>query len=265
VRLTALLCAAALACGTRALQAQTVITESSTAYRTSGLSSARTFGSSMAGMGVTAHFANGATATATWGDLGEGLFGAQTSLFRLTFPGDVNTGTFDYDWRLTNASGAGLTRLVLSGAAARTVFDLNGDEELTPNSALGIPLQFRPDLDEDGIEVPSRYAVGSTVTYRNAVRVGTDAPLGDVFEQVDLVFGTALAGGLTAEFIMDSDSVGEGDSIGPLDPGPPPATTVPEPSTVALVAGGLAALAAGRRPPSGRHPARRRCLTHRAA
>jgi hypothetical protein len=103
-------------------------------------------------------------------------------------------------------------------------------------------------MDDDGLEVPSRYAAGSTVTYRNAVRVGTAAPLGDVFEQVDLVVGAALAGGLTVEFIMDSDSVGEDDSIGPVDPGPDgPGTTVPEPATVVLVAGGVAALAVGRR------------------
>lgn len=247
MRLTSVLCAAALACAApplaaHPLAAQTLVTSTGTPYRTSGLSSAQTFGASMAGMSVTAYFADGATANAAWRDLSGGLFGAETSLFRLTFPEDVNTGTFGHDWRLTNAWSAGLTRLVLSGLGGRTVFDVNGDEVLTPNSALGIPLQFRPDVDANGLEVPSPYAVGSTVTYSNVVRVGAATPLGDVFEQVDLVFGTALAGGLTAEFIMDTDSVGEGGTIGPV----PPTSTVPEPATVALMAGGLAVLAAAR-------------------
>jgi hypothetical protein len=248
MRLSAALCAAALTCAARGLDAQTVVTAPGTSYQTGGLATSQTRGSNMTGMGVTAHFTNGTTASAAWGDLGGGLFGAGTSAFSLTFPGTTNTGTFGFEWRLTNASGAGLARLVLSGASGRTVFDMNEDDVLTPNSAFGIPLMFRPGVDENGLYAPSPYAAGSTVTYRNAVRVGAAAPLGDVFEQVDLVFGTALAGGLTAEFIMDSDSVGEGEVIGPVGPGPvAPGTTVPEPATVALMAGGLAALAAGAR------------------
>jgi hypothetical protein len=247
--IAAALLAAPLAGAPRAARAQTVAAAPGTAYQTASLSAFQTLGTDMAGLRVTAHFADGASASAEWGDLGGGLSGAGTPLFRLTFPGDANTGSFDYGWRLANTSGAGLTRLVLSGAPGNTVFDVDGEEERTPNSALGIPLAFRPAYDPDqALELPSPYAAGSTVTYRNAVGVGGAAPLLDVFEQVDLLFGTAFAAGGEIEFNMDTDSVGDGGALAPADPGDGvPGAVVPEPSTVVLLGAGVLALAAGGR------------------
>jgi hypothetical protein len=224
-----------------ALSAQTVATQAGTTYTTASLSQSATYGSSMGGMQVTAHFADGVTQTATWGDLGEGSFGAGTARFRLAFPGDQNTGSpGSYLWSLDNLWSGGLTRLVFSGAPGNTVFDMNGDDELTPNSALGIPLAFGPVIGEDEW-MESPYAAGATVTYRNAVALVGRAAFGDIFEQVDLAFGTALVGGAGVTFDLDTDSIGAGTS---LDPQNPPTSTVPEPATVALLGAGLAAVGA---------------------
>jgi len=219
-----------------ALSAQIIVTETGTVYATGSLSSAATFGASMSGMRVTAHFADGLVLAAAWGDLGDGVFGAATDRFRLAFPGEVNTGSpGSHLWTLDNLWTGGLTRVVLSGAPGRTVFDMNGDDELTPNSALGIAFALGP--DDEGLSSP--YATGTTAHYRNAVALVGAAPLGDVFEELDVVFGVALAGGVGVTFDLDTDSVGEGSAITPA----PTTTVTPEPASVALLGGGLAGVA----------------------
>jgi hypothetical protein len=220
-----------------AARAQTIATETGRVHTTNSLSTAATYGSAMGGMLVTAHFADGAALSAAWGDLGEGVFGVSTARFRLALPGDANSGSpGEYLWTLDNLWAGGLTRLVLSGAPGATVFDINGEEELTPNSAYGIPLAFAPHWAEDELR-ESPYAAGARVTYRNAVALVGSSPLGDLFEQMDLEFGLALAGGDGVTFDLDTDSLGAGDSLDPVDP-----TVTPEPASVALVGGGLAAV-----------------------
>jgi hypothetical protein len=239
--LPALCALAAAVLAAPALRAQTIATETGTVHATAALSSAATYGASMSGMRVTAHFVDGASLTTAWGDLGDGRFGASTARFRLAFPGAENTGSpGSYLWTLENLWSGGLTRLVLAGAPGGTVFDMDGEAELTLDSALGIPLAFGP-AGEEGDASP--YAAGATATYRNAVALVGATPLGDLFEQVDLVFGLALAAGDGVAFDLDTDSIGDGAS---LDPIAPPVTTTPEPAGVALLGGGLAALGAAR-------------------
>jgi hypothetical protein len=235
-RLTAVLLAAS-ALGAPALHAQTVATETGVVHNTRELATSATYGADMAGMRVTAHFADGAVLSTAWGDLGEGVFGASTARFRLAFPAQENTGSpGSYLWRLDNLWSGGLTRLILAGAPGRTVFDVNGEEELTPNSAYGIPLAFEPVGGEEITDSP--YARDARVTYRNAVALVGSTPLGDVFEEVDLVFGLALAGGDGVAFDLDTDSLAEGSALEPdVEP-----TVTPEPASLALVAGGLAAV-----------------------
>jgi hypothetical protein len=241
---------AALVAAPTALHAQTLVTQPGTTYITRSLSSAATFGASMAGMRVTAHFADGGAASAAWGDLGDGRAGVRTERFRLSVDATQNTGApFDFVWSLENLFGGGLTRLELRGAPGRTLFDMEGGVEGTPNSALGIPLTFAFGFDAEGNFTPSPYAAGAVVTYRNAVSLVGAAPMGDLWETVDLAFGDALAGGAGLFFDLDTDSVGEGASLDPIDDGSgggPPVTTTPEPATFALLGGGLLALAGTR-------------------
>ncbi len=75
--------------------------------------------------------------------------------------------------------------------------------------------------------------------YANLVSVIPNAPVGDLFEQLTLTFGGGgMGAGQSYTFRADTDS-------SPSDR--PPPTVVPEPSTYALVATGLAALAFARR------------------
>ncbi len=110
VIVAALTASAALA---PALGAQSILTNPGTAYQTTALSSARTFGGDMLGMGVTAHFADGTQTSAAWGTLGEELFGVSTSRFQLSVGASINTGSPGrYVWSLDNLWSGGLTRIV---------------------------------------------------------------------------------------------------------------------------------------------------------
>ena len=190
------------------------------------------------GMTVTAYFGSGGTVTATesgaWADLLDGTFGVRTGLFSLSMAATGSPGN-DALWSLRNLGGFSLLRLVLSGAPGRTVFDVLDSDEFTPGSAFGMPVIFVP-ADWDDPVVPA-----GTVTYRNAVGVGGSAPLGDLFEQLDLAFHDGLAAGASVDFAADADMIGAG---AVLEPGGNGAVVTPEPSTVLLVAGGLAGLLA---------------------
>jgi hypothetical protein len=80
---------------------------------------------------------------------------------------------------------------------------------------------------------------GGTVTalYTNMVSVGGVAPVGDLYEELNMRFNAdlGLVAGQTYLFRADTDNSNFRD---------PPPTLVPEPSTYALMATGLAALMA---------------------
>lgn len=237
----------ATALSTAPLHAQTVATQTGTVYQTQSMKSSSTFATDMTGMRITAYFADGRVLGGlSWGalDVDGAEYGVAGAGFRLSMPGTANTGyEAEWIWSLQNTGTVGLTRLVFNGAPGRTLFDAVYDEVRTDNSSYGRPLTFAPTYPDPFTTVPSPYAATSTVTYRNAATLAGATPLFDLFEEVDLVFGAALAGGDAVAFDLDTDTIGDGATLDPLDAGPGgPTTATPEPASFALVGGGLLAL-----------------------
>ena len=112
----------------------------------------------------------------------------------------------------------------LRGAPAGGVFDRAfGGLAGTPGSGPGRDVVEANDPGGNEFEM--------TVTYRNAVGVGGAPPVGDLFESVEIAFGNGVPEGENYSLFLDTDV-----AVG--------LTTVPEPASVLLLGGGLAALAA---------------------
>lgn len=140
----------------------------------------------MVGMLVTWNFAGGGgTFSSAWGKLGGGLYGvAGANNFSLSF--EAATNTFGGVWSLQNSTVNRLSSIRLNGAPGRTLFDcdwtgtacnMNGRAAGllgTPGSAGGWSLETA---------AGGTYGGGLTGQYANAVGVGGNPPVGDLFEQ----------------------------------------------------------------------------------
>ena len=166
------LCAAALGAmliaGTASAATVNVTTDDSTVLTTTGLTQFSTFGKDMAGMIVTANFANGASEQLIWAPTGGNGGGVTGSLFSLTLAGD----SFTTNWHLTNLNqDSALTKLTINAAPGKTVFDIIVNPETTPGSHQGQAFDERS------------AALGGTITaaYSNAVALSGNPPLGDLY------------------------------------------------------------------------------------
>lgn len=231
-RTFAVLAAATLAA--TAVQAQTVNFANGTQALSPALTGFATTGADMIGMRVTSVYTDGSIFSDSWRDLG-GSHGAQVAgRFRLSVASGGDT--FSANWTLANLStgGPGLRSVRIEGREGRTLFDVcwrtptncsNNTEFGTDGSALGWTFST-----EGG-------SYGGTVSalYTNIVSVGGAAPVGDLYEELNMRFNAdlGLIGGQTYLFRADTDNSNFRD---------PPPTLVPEPSTYALMASGLAAL-----------------------
>lgn len=234
--------------------AQTVTYTTGTQYDVAGLGNHVATGASMAGMQVTYTTTLGQIETLTWGALGNtGNCGVQSSSFRLFYDCMADTyapsGSYsmylNFDGRDSNGSNIGnaLLSVRLNGAPARTVFDCawtgSACQQSGGNAATGVGT---PGSDK-GWSAEPYFAYGN-FTYTNAVGIGGASPIGDLYEQLTLDLlgsGFGANGYDTYYFRLDTDHTDPNSPIpSPWTSTPP--TTVPEPSTYALMASGLAVI-----------------------
>jgi hypothetical protein len=211
--------------------AQTLQNQAGTAYFAPTIGNFQTFGTQVLGMLVTGQFSDGQSFSAQWADLGGGVTGVNfAGRFRMTI--GATTDTRFNPFTLTVFGNANyLSTLTLSGATGPVIFDRTfGGVNGTTNSNSGRDFAF---VGTD--------SWNTLVTYSNAVQlVGTNAPVGDVFETVSVNFrtGGGVRGsnaGRSLQFYQDVDNVITGGLILP----------VPEPDAFLLTAAGAGVMMVG--------------------
>ncbi len=201
-----------------------------------------TTGDQMAGLLVTGNFSTGGNVVCLWAATGVDSGGCSGTTGSNSFSLALSGDTFSSSWILNGIStavGASLQSLVFNGPAGFTVFDRTSPSPGTPGSSSGRDANGSTNA-KSGKGEPA--AVNGVATYSNIVSVGANAALADLYAQVTIVFGAGGAGltaGQSADFLMDTDSIGLRGDV--------PGSGVPEPSTLALIGGGLLGLAAFRR------------------
>lgn len=164
-----------------------------TTYETKALTGHVTHGSDMAGMRVTAYFADGSSEVVFWAEVGMSGPGAYGTGWSLLEDGD----TFSSPWFLSNASGKGLARFVLDGEFGDTVFDVENDDFGTDGSYLGRVFTGDPNLKTPIV-----------VTYRDQIGLTGQPVVGDLYRQMEVVLSdpAGLASGQRLTFWQDTDS-----------------------------------------------------------
>ena len=232
--LTALALAVVLSVTADRAWAQTNTFSNGTVFNAPVLTTFDTRGIDMSGMRVEWTFADGlGTGSANWGDLGVAngfsFAGVRSGGFEIAVDRNLNTANFT--WTLTNFTGNRLQSVRFNGAPGRTLFDcgVGCPNPGTPGSSGGQSLQT---INFGG------YTGGVIGEYTNIVGIGGLAPVGDLFEQLTITFTDLVANNGYYNFRLDTDN----SDFGVAPPAPVSPTTVPEPSTWAMMLAGLAAV-----------------------
>lgn len=195
--------------------------DNGTTYYTTAIAQFGTTGDDMAGMMITAYFADQTMDTAYWATTGFEAGSAVGNGWSLSESGT----TYSNDWTLANtgtaattgaAVGPDLVRLVIDAGLGDTVFDVIYPAYVTAGSA-------------EGTEITT--VASGLATYRHRIALTGDAPLGDLWRVLDIQLDPGLAAGQSLTFVADTDNLSVS---GDLD--------VPEPGTMALLGIGLLGL-----------------------
>jgi len=194
---------------------------------TTALTGFATTGSMMGGMSITVGFSDGSFSTGTW-IAGAGNTGGAAALgWTLALDGD----TFSASWILSNVSNLLLKSLYIDAGVGDTVFDRTAPSFGSDGSAQG----------RDFVEVSNSLLGTINVTYSQAVGIGGNAPVGDLFARMLVDFTGASNGVATGGLSRGFWSFGQDtDNLflpGDLTPG-----ETPIPGALPLFVSGLGAL-----------------------
>jgi hypothetical protein len=201
------------------------------------------------GATVTAFFADGSSETRTWS--GAGVSGTGWSL-TITIPA---LNTLIDPWQLSNTRTANgkadpITKIVMDAGTGNSVFDRTLPSPGTPGSNIGTDLtQINRNGGLGGNNLDMR------VTYFDIVQAGSNPPVGDLYRQLMIEFGTLsqgtfTPGGFTSANTLPASFLNPNGALNFFQDTDPVVTirpAVPEPTSLALFGLGGVALAGWRR------------------